>query len=203
MRFSTLLSTLAVVATGASAANVRSADSSIAASLTAANFYGSPIPPWEPGHHPGWYYGKGPAPSGIAAVLSGLLCDILDLLPFCLHCPKPPHPPPPHKPPPPPEFSQTFSNLTCASQDDSFQTFGLVDTIADCSAMCDTVSGCTFFNTYHDVNGKGGSPLLTCSLFSKCLTASSADNCGGQSQPDGSIDFITNSDGFCKKKPTA
>jgi hypothetical protein len=48
-----------------------------------------------------------------------------------------------------------------------------------------------------------GSPLLTCSLFTECLTTSTADNCGGQTQADGSVDFIINSDGFCKKTPTA
>jgi hypothetical protein len=45
---------------------------------------------------------------------------------------------------------------------------------------------------------QNGSPQLTCALFSKCLTADSADNCGGQSQPDGSIDYITDSAGYCK-----
>ncbi|KAJ7900565.1 hypothetical protein B0H14DRAFT_2671143 [Mycena olivaceomarginata] len=91
-----------------------------------------------------------------------------------------------------------FYNLECAAQDDSYLTYGLVDTVADCQAMCDSVYGCTFINTYHDVNGKNGSTQLTCSLFSKCLTADSADNCAGQSQPDGSIDYITDSAGYCK-----
>ena len=54
------------------------------------------------------------------------------------------------------------------------------------------------FIAYHDVNGKDGSPLLTCALFSKCHTAADADNRGGQTQPDGSVDFIINSDGYCK-----
>ncbi|KAJ7450810.1 hypothetical protein FB451DRAFT_1285201 [Mycena latifolia] len=197
MRFSTLFSTLAVVASGASAGDITDA-----LTLTAANFYGAPIPPWEVGHNPGWYYGQG-NPQGISCILTGLFCDILELLPFCLQCPKPPPPPPPHQPPPPPEYSQTFYNLTCAAQDDSYQTYGLVDTVADCIAMCDTVPECTFFNTYHDVNGKDGSTQLTCALFKECLPASSADNCGGQTQPDGSVDFITNSDGYCKKTPTA
>ncbi|KAJ7189173.1 hypothetical protein C8R46DRAFT_1157802 [Mycena filopes] len=200
MRFSTLFSALVVVATGVSAANFSDHDISTAVILDAGNDYGAPIPPWEPGHIPGWYFGSGPPPSGVFCVLDQVLCALLDLLPLGLHCPKLP---PPDKPSPPPEFSQTFYNLTCAAQDDSYETFGLVDTIADCAAMCDAISGCTFFNTYHDVNGKDGSPQLTCALFQKCLTADSADNCGGQSQPDGSIDFIIQSDGFCKKKPTA
>lgn len=52
-------------------------------------------------------------------------------------------------------------------------------------------------SAYHDVNGKGGSTQLTCSLFSSCHNSSDADNVGGQTQPDGSVDFIINSDGFC------
>ncbi|KAF8201244.1 hypothetical protein K438DRAFT_1716978 [Mycena galopus ATCC 62051] len=201
MRFSTVFTALAVV-TGASA---QFSGSSITAalSLTASNKYGAPIPPWETGHKPGWYYGSGSAPEGILCVLEEIFCELLELFPFCLHCPKPPPPPPPHKPPPPPEYTPTFQNQTCATQDGSYQTYGLVDTVADCQAMCDTVAGCTFVNSYHDVNGKGGSTQLTCSLFTQCLTASSNDNCGGQTQSDGSVDFITNSDGYCKKTPTA
>jgi len=120
----------------------------------------------------------------------------LELLHLGFYCPSPPHNPPP-------EYTETFFNLTCASQDSSYQTYGLVDTIADCESMCDSVTGCTFFNTYHDVNGKNGSTQLTCSLFTSCLTASTADNCGGQTQPNGSVDYIIDSDGYCKKTPTA
>ncbi|KAJ7478753.1 hypothetical protein B0H11DRAFT_1725806, partial [Mycena galericulata] len=166
--------------------------------LTAANHYGAPIPPWESGHYPGWYYGHGTPPQGIFCILEELFCELLDLFPFCFHCPKPPL-----KRPPPPEYTPTFYNQTCATQASSYQTYGLVDTVADCEAMCDSVAGCTFVNTYHDVNGKNGSTELTCSLFSTCLTAASNDNCGGQTQPNGSVDFITNSDGYCKKTPTA
>ncbi|KAJ6611218.1 hypothetical protein B0H10DRAFT_375149 [Mycena sp. CBHHK59/15] len=199
MRFSTVFAALSVVASGASAAtSFSSAAISSALTLTKENHYGAAIPPWEVNHHPGWYFGNGAPPSGIACILDGLFCKLLELFSFCFHCPQPPK-----HPTPPPEFTPTFSNLTCAAQSDTYQTYGLVDTVAACAAMCDSVSGCTFFNTYHDVNGKNGSPLLTCSLFTSCLPASSADNCGGQTQPDGSIDFITNSDGYCKKKATA
>ncbi|KAK7052227.1 hypothetical protein R3P38DRAFT_2859202 [Favolaschia claudopus] len=198
MRFSTIFTAFTALVSGASAANFSTETVVSAAGLTAQNFYGAPIPPWKVGHYPGWYYGHGTPPVGLPCLLGGLICELLKLLHLGLYCPSPP----PHHPSPP-GYSQTFQNLTCAAQDDSYQTYGLVDTVADCQAMCDTVSGCTFFNSYHDVNGKDGSPLLTCALFSKCLPASSADNCGGQSQPDGSIDFITNSDGFCKKKATA
>ncbi|KAF7365955.1 hypothetical protein MVEN_00470900 [Mycena venus] len=202
MRFSTLFTSLAVVTTGASAATFSSSAILSATKITSANHYGAPIAPWKAGHYPGWYYGKGVPPKGVACFLDELFCELLDLFPFGYHCPKPPQSPPPHNPPPPPEYSQTFYSLTCAIQDDSYLTYGLVDTVADCEAMCDSVYGCTFFNTYHDVNGKNGSPQLTCALFEKCLTASSADNCGGQTQPDGSVDYITNSDGYCKKKAT-
>ncbi|KAJ7883446.1 hypothetical protein B0H14DRAFT_2701681 [Mycena olivaceomarginata] len=199
MRFSTVFTAFAVVATGASAANFSAESITSAISLTAQNYYGAPIPPWKAGHYPGWYYGKSTPPKGLICFLDKLICELLELFPFCFHCPKPP----PHNPPSPPEYTQTFYNLTCAAQDDSYQTYGLVDTVADCQTMCDSVSGCTFFNTYHDVNGKDGSTQLTCALFQKCLPAESADNCGGQTQPDGSIDYITNSDGYCKKKATA
>jgi hypothetical protein len=83
--------------------------------------------------------------------------------------------------------------------------------------MCETVYGCGFVNStsircptygarvltvsslaYYDVYGKNGSPLLTCALFSYSHTAADADNRGGQSQPDGSVDYIIDSDGFCK-----
>ncbi|KAF8213011.1 hypothetical protein K438DRAFT_1566184 [Mycena galopus ATCC 62051] len=101
------------------------------------------------------------------------------------------------QPAPSPEYTQSFSDLDCAAQDDSYLTYGLVNTVDDCEAMCSSVSGCTFINTYHDVNGKNGSTQLTCSLFSECLTQSSADNCGGQVQSNGTT-YITNSDGYCK-----
>ncbi|KAJ7719078.1 hypothetical protein DFH07DRAFT_1067921 [Mycena maculata] len=198
MRFSTLFTALAVVATGVTATDSSSSSTSVIG-LTAANDYGAPIPPWETGSSPGWYYGQGTPPSGLESLADTLICELLELLfPLCLQCPKPPP-----KPPSTPEYTLTFYNQTCATQDASYMTYGLVDTVADCETMCDTVPGCTFVNTYHDVNGKGGSTQLTCSLFSTCLTAASNDNCGGQTQPNGSVDFIINSDGYCKKTPTA
>lgn len=96
-------------------------------------------------------------------------------------------------------YSQTFSNLNGATQASDYMTFGLVDTVADCISMCNKAHGCGFVNTYHDVNGKNGSPLLTCSLFKKCHNASDATNRGGQPGPHGSVDHITTSDGWCKK----
>ncbi|KAJ7054137.1 hypothetical protein C8F01DRAFT_1374597 [Mycena amicta] len=216
----TVFTALAAFAFGVSAQTpftVTSDSITSALQLNAINYFNSPLPPWKAGSKPGWHYGSS-TPTGILCLKDKNICQLLDLLgllnhPGCLHhCPHPPPPPPPpppHKPPPPPpppKYTPTYSNLTCASQDDSsFMTFGLVDTVADCEAMCDAVPGCTFVNSYHDNNdaGKGDSPLLTCSLFSKCLTAASADNCAGQGQPNGGVDFITESSGFCKKVPTS
>ncbi|KAG6908046.1 hypothetical protein DXG01_006408 [Tephrocybe rancida] len=165
--------------------------------LSSNNHYGAPIPPWAANHKPGWYFGDNPHLFPELNCLEGLLCKILQLLPFnWLHCPAKP---PPTPPPAGDGYTPTFQNLTGATQASDYMTYGLVDTVADCKAMCNSVSGCTFVNTYHDVNGKGGSTQLTCSLFSQCHDASDADNVGGQSQPDGSIDFITSSDGYCKK----
>ncbi|KAF4612039.1 hypothetical protein D9613_003800 [Agrocybe pediades] len=163
--------------------------------LTEGNKYNSPIPPWLHGSKPGWYYGNNPFAYKDLPCLVGIICKILKFFPYALQCPTPPHNPPP---PPNDGYTQTFSNITGATQADDFQTFGLVDTVEQCKAMCNSVQGCNFVNSYHDVNGKGGSTQLTCSLFTKCHDASTADNRGGQSQPDGSIDFIINSDGWCK-----
>ncbi|KAJ7051152.1 hypothetical protein C8F01DRAFT_1175984 [Mycena amicta] len=172
---------------------------SLALSLTSANHYGAPTPPWQPNHKPGWYCGQGSPPTGVVGILEGLFCDLLDLFPFVFHCPKPPPPPPPHQPPPPPAYQQKFYGLTCASQDDSYLTYGLVDTVEDCQYMCNGVQGCVFVNSAANKFPQDFSPLLTCSLFSKCLTNSTADNCGGQPQPnDGGVNYITDSAGYCK-----
>ncbi|KAJ7272491.1 hypothetical protein C8J57DRAFT_1064658 [Mycena rebaudengoi] len=212
MHFSAAFS-IAVLASGASAASLfDTAAISSAAGLTPQNHYGAPTPPWKPSHHPGWYYGHGTPPKGINCVLQGVLCDLLAIFHWGFYCPGPKHPqpppppPPPNHPPPPPPtapygYERKFYDLKCASQDDygAYLTYGLVDTVDDCADMCDTVNGCNFFNTYHDNNGKNGSPQLTCSLFNKCLSPESADNCGGQTQPNGSLNYITASAGYCKK----
>ncbi|TFK39300.1 hypothetical protein BDQ12DRAFT_698277 [Crucibulum laeve] len=171
--------------------------------LSASNHFGAPFPPWAHGAHPGWYFGHFPWLHNGLPCFPGPSCKIMQYFPWALQCP--PHPPhfpfPPHHPPPPPPndgYHQTFSNLTGATQAADYMTYGLVDTVADCKAMCDSVQGCKFVNSYHDVNGKDGSTQLTCSLFTNCHTSADADNKGGQTQPDGSIDFIQNSDGWCK-----
>ncbi|KAG5634540.1 hypothetical protein H0H81_001570 [Sphagnurus paluster] len=237
MRVATLLTTAALAASATATPltigiNVQSI---LGVDLTAANHYGAPIPPWQRGTYPGWYYGNHPEkfPNLPCLTYNSLLCKLLQLLPFnWLHCPVKPTPPPPTTstvipptttpptptsstaptspatttssltptptPTPSDGYTQTFAGLNGATQADGYLTYGLVDTVAQCKAMCDSVAGCKFVNTYHDVNGKGGSTQLTCSLYSGCHTAADAINKGGQSQPDGSINYITDSDGYCK-----
>ncbi|KAK7032612.1 hypothetical protein VNI00_012875 [Paramarasmius palmivorus] len=190
MRFTAIFAAAAIFATGASAAETTSATTTatltaqLGLTLTPANKYGAPIPPWKPGCKPGWYYGDH---KDLLKIIIPWLKD------SCLKCPKPPHHPPPND-----GWTVTFENYDGATQADDYLTFGLVDTVDDCKAMCLGVDGCNFFNTYHDVNGKDGSPLLTCSLFAKCHDDSDATNKGGQTQPDGSVNYIADSAGYCK-----
>ncbi|KAJ7131204.1 hypothetical protein C8R44DRAFT_871727 [Mycena epipterygia] len=196
MRFSTVFSALAVAVSGAMATATFTSES-VSAGFNAQNYYGAPIPPWEKGHHPGWYYGHGIAPIGITYILGGVLCDLFSFLHLGFYCPTALPPRPPHSPPypPPPEYSQVFYDLTCAVQDGSYQTYGYVDTVEECQAMCDSVAECTFFNTYYDSSSAAEkSAQLTCALFTKCLTESYATYCSG--------DYITSSAGYCKKTPT-
>ncbi|KNZ71861.1 hypothetical protein J132_05686 [Termitomyces sp. J132] len=163
--------------------------------LSADNHYGAPIPPWAPNHKPGWYYGTSNLCQDLLC-LNEIICSILNLLPLnYLHCPAQPL----HNPSSTGDgYTQTFSGLTGAIEANDYLTYGLVDTVAECKAMCNSVSGCVFVNTYHDVNGKGGSTQLTCALFSMCHSSSDANNDGGQTQSDGSINYIVDSDGWCK-----
>ncbi|KAK0454369.1 hypothetical protein EV421DRAFT_413551 [Armillaria borealis] len=50
----------------------------------------------------------------------------------------------------------TFDNLTAAINGVDFITFGLVETVHACMDFCDSVEGCLFINSFHDVNGKVG-----------------------------------------------
>ncbi|KAF9257235.1 hypothetical protein L218DRAFT_848002, partial [Marasmius fiardii PR-910] len=157
------------------------------------NHWGAPVPPWKVGCKPGWYYGdrQDLLKITIPWLKDKALCAILDLLPYGIKCPK--------KPPPPGDgWDVTFQDYNGAIQADGYLTFGLVDTVNGCKAMCDNVDSCIFVNIYHDVNGKDGSPLLTCSLYSQCWGKETATNMGGQSQPDGSINYISDSAGYCK-----
>ncbi|KAJ7462549.1 hypothetical protein FB451DRAFT_1370937 [Mycena latifolia] len=182
MHFSTVFSAFVVAAagmTGVTATSFTAESITTAASLSPQNYYGAPIPPWGTGGHPGWYYGKGHAPIGVFSILDTLLCGVLDIFPFgFFHCPK-------HYPPF--EYTRSFSNLNCACQDGSYLTYGIVEVVEDCQSMCDSVSGCSFFNTYN--YGNGGSQL-TCVLFEKVLTVATAHYCGSG---------IYNSEGYYRK----
>ncbi|KAJ3984080.1 hypothetical protein F5890DRAFT_93347 [Lentinula detonsa] len=182
----------------------------IVASLSTLNYHGAPIPPSSTGSSPGWYYGDDPASADNLPWLKDIdLCASLaesrDGL-RCPHAPKKPtksHPrrsaAPPSPTPPStntPSYYMIFSGLKGAIEGSGYLTYGLVDTVSDCETMCNKVSTCIFINTYHDVNGKNGSPLLTCSLYSELHTAADATNKGGQTQPDGSVDYITDSAGY-------
>ncbi|KAK1217330.1 hypothetical protein PQX77_020011 [Marasmius sp. AFHP31] len=204
MRFSTLFAVCTTALAAASGAfaqttegQVTESEASFGASLgvnmNPSNHWGAPIPPWETGCIPGWYYGnkKDILKIIIPWLKDNLICFILDVLHLGIKCP--------HKPPPGDGWKQIFSDYDGATQADDYLTYGLVDTVDDCKAMCSNVEGCTFFNTYHDVNGKDGSPLLTCSLFKSCHGKDQATNKGGQTQSDGSINRIEDSAGYCKQ----
>ncbi|KAJ3801890.1 hypothetical protein GGU11DRAFT_137480 [Lentinula aff. detonsa] len=187
----------------------------IVASLSASNHHGAPNPPEHAGSIPGWYYGNDPASAdGLPWLKDSDLCATLASTHHTLRCPtiqKQPTKtygkrsaeiaaPTQHSNfvayDPTPSYYTVFSGLTGAINGPGYLTYGLVDTVDDCEAMCNSVSGCVFVNAYHDVNGKNGSPLLTCSLYSEVDGADQATNYGGQLQPDGSYDYVTDSDGY-------
>ncbi|KAJ7054136.1 hypothetical protein C8F01DRAFT_1324405 [Mycena amicta] len=201
--FSLISFVLATSGASAGSANVSSIDPTHDAhlalqrqaySINEGNCYGAPIPPWEPACYPGWYYGRCQfAPAGLLCLVDGLLCFILDGLLGFHFCPVDPLPPPTGGggtgtggaviPPPPNGYTYTFSNLTCAAVGcPTYLTFGMVETMADCAAMCNTVPKCKFVNSYYDRNSSKPPNLLTCSLFNDTRTVADATNCGGQQQ---------------------
>ncbi|KAJ3787473.1 hypothetical protein GGU10DRAFT_433068 [Lentinula aff. detonsa] len=188
---------------------------SIVALLSASNHHGAPHPPDHAGSIPGWYYGDDPVSAdGLPWLKDNDLCAVLASTRHALRCPviqrQPTKTygkrsaeiaaPTQHSNfvayDPTPSYYTVFSGLTGAINGPGYLTYGLVDTVDDCEAMCNSVSGCVFVNAYHDVNGKNGSPLLTCSLYSEVNGAEQATNYGGQLQPDGSYDYVTDSDGY-------
>ncbi|KAK0486382.1 hypothetical protein IW261DRAFT_1416165 [Armillaria novae-zelandiae] len=62
--------------------------------------------------------------------------------------------------------------------------------------------GCLFVNVYRDVNSVYTGDQMTCAVYTDCHTLSEADNYGGQVQTDGTVDYIINSAGYCKRKYT-
>ncbi|KAJ7472364.1 hypothetical protein B0H11DRAFT_1352477 [Mycena galericulata] len=223
MRLSILLPAFCAIASSASAA--AAAESALVAAqhaaqeISAGNCYGAPNPPWKSDAKPGWYYGRPEyAPAGLPCLvdfIGNLLCAVLRLLLGCNLCPSgsppvpPPPPPPVGSPPPPPPSNYTwgFTNYTCAIEvwpPPYYLTYGICESDEGCAKICDTVPGCVCANAYHDVNASKNTTQLTCALFSVHVTEANATNCGGQQQqplPNGTT-YITNSDLFCKTKPT-
>jgi hypothetical protein len=87
-----------------------------------------------------------------------------------------------------------------ATQDSSYMTYTLANTVEECLKACDGIEGCTFVNTYYDFNEdedylpKHAPGVLTCAMFSKCVGTEKNDNFGGQDDPN----QIKNSNGYCK-----
>jgi hypothetical protein len=87
-----------------------------------------------------------------------------------------------------------------ATQDSSYMTYTLASTVDDCLRACDGIEGCVFVNTYYDTNAeeadlpKHAPGVLTCAMFSKCVSTDQNDNFGGQDDPN----QIYNSNGYCK-----
>jgi hypothetical protein len=87
-----------------------------------------------------------------------------------------------------------------ATQDASYMTYTLANTVDDCLRACDQIEGCKFVNTYYDTNDeeadlpKHAPGVLTCAMFSKCVGTEQNDNFGGQDDPN----QIYNSNGYCK-----
>ncbi|KAJ4479738.1 hypothetical protein C8J55DRAFT_560885 [Lentinula edodes] len=183
-------------------------------SLSAMNKHGAPIPPKSAGSRPGWYLGDDPASAdGLPWLRDIDLCASLAQSANAIKCPPvkksatktlpkrsasaaPTATATATQSTSTPSYYTIFSGLDGAIEGSGYLTYGLVDTVSDCESMCNRVSGCIFINTYHDVNGKNGSPELTCSLYSELHTAAEAINKGGQTQPDGSLDYVTDSDGY-------
>ncbi|WVQ64354.1 hypothetical protein V866_004402 [Kwoniella sp. B9012] len=90
--------------------------------------------------------------------------------------------------------------MGAAAQDASYMTYTLSTSVDDCLAACDQIEGCVFVNTYYDVNEeenylpKHTDGVLTCAMFSTCVSSDNNDNWGGQDDPN----TIVNSNGYCK-----
>ncbi|KAK7052226.1 fruit-body specific protein a [Favolaschia claudopus] len=120
MHFNILFSALYLFTVGVSAAapSAGSKASQSVGSLNAGNNYGAPIPPWQPGAQPGWYYGNPQkAPSGLICLVDNLLCGLLNLLGIHLCPPPPPSPPSPPSPPKSTttKYTTTSSHTTSSS----------------------------------------------------------------------------------------
>ncbi|KAJ3898311.1 hypothetical protein F5879DRAFT_634151 [Lentinula edodes] len=193
---------------------------SIVSLLSASNHHGAPFPPGSFGSRAGWYYGDDPSSSsvdGLPWLGDKDLCAVLKQRPDAIHCPvtkpKPtktygrrsatvPDSTTTASSTPTPSYVTVFSGLNASVDGSGYITYGLVDDNADCETFCDTVSNCIFINSYYDVNGKDESPKLTCSLYSVVHTAADATNTGGQTEPDGFMDYISDSAGYALSTAT-
>ncbi|KAJ3994282.1 hypothetical protein F5050DRAFT_1546054, partial [Lentinula boryana] len=160
--------------------------------LAASNHHGAPYPPEVAESTPGWYFGDDPGSAEGLPWMKDTPTKILPKRSAAVAAPTQS----PTTSSSTPSYYTVFSGRSGAIQGSGYLTYGLVDTVADCETMCNKVSGCVFVNSYHDVNGKNGSPLLTCSLYSVVHSSSEATNYGGQRQSDGSYDYITDSAGY-------
>ncbi|OCF34829.1 hypothetical protein I317_04029 [Kwoniella heveanensis CBS 569] len=90
--------------------------------------------------------------------------------------------------------------MGAAAQDASYMTYTLSTSVDDCLTACDQIEGCVFVNTYYDYNEeenylpKHADGVLTCAMFSTCVSTDNNDNWGGQDDPN----TIVNSNGYCK-----
>ncbi|KAJ4479737.1 hypothetical protein C8J55DRAFT_560884 [Lentinula edodes] len=186
----------------------------IVVSLSASNHHGAPFPPGSFGSSAGWYYGDDPSSAsadGLPWLKDKDLCTVLKQSPDAIQCPTVKSKPtkthgrrsaaindatPTPTPSSTPTYTTVFSGLDASIEGSGYITYGLVDTNADCEALCNSVSNCVFFNSYYDVHGKDENPQLTCSLYSVVHTAADATNKGGQTEPDGFMDYISNSAGY-------
>ncbi|KAH7878832.1 uncharacterized protein C8R40DRAFT_1166815 [Lentinula edodes] len=186
----------------------------IVASLSAPNHHGAPFPPGSFGSSAGWYYGDDPSSTlvdGLPWLKDKDLCAVLKQSPDAIQCPIVKAKPTKTygrrsadatdstataTTTPTPSYTAVFTDLDASIEGSGYITYGLVDTNSDCETFCNTVSNCIFLNSYYDVNGKDESPKLTCSLYSVVHTAAEATNKGGQTEPDGFMDYIANSSGY-------
>ncbi|KAF8622815.1 hypothetical protein AX15_006737 [Amanita polypyramis BW_CC] len=112
----------------------------IPSGFSAGNHYNAPIPPWVVGAQPGWYYGNYPGNHPGLFCLTPLICTLLDILHLGFLCPS-------RTPPTTDGYYETFNNLTGATEASDYLTYGLVDTVTECLAMCNSVTGCSFVNS--------------------------------------------------------
>ncbi|KAF8347345.1 hypothetical protein F5887DRAFT_957970 [Amanita rubescens] len=104
--------------------------------------FGAQTPPWAKGCHPGWYYGENPSSYPDVFCLTPDTCHKIHSKSLGFHCPPNPYPSSEDG------YYQTFSNLKAATEASDYLTYGLVESVEACLAMCDCVEGCSFVNSY-------------------------------------------------------